>query len=403
MPIDAEIAGSAMSSRQRVFTGNVLWLSMVSLLTDLSSEMIYPLLPFFLTGVLGAGPAILGVIEGIAESTSSLLKLASGWWSDRIGRRKVLVLIGYGIASVMRPLIALTTAPWQVLVIRFSDRVGKGIRTAPRDALIAESVAPEQRGTAFGYHRAADHAGAVLGPVVAASILLLLPGRYRLVFALAAVPALLSMIVLAARVRETAAGAPPKAEEFRGFAGLGKRFYAFLAVVLVFTLGNATDAFLLLRAQQTGVPLALVPILWAAFHVSKMLWNIVGGRLADRIGPRPAIVAGWLVYAATYAGFAVVNASWQVWALFAVYGLFYGLTEAPEKALVAATAPPGQRGAAFGAYHFSVGLAALPASVLFGVLWERVSMVAAFGTGAALALLAAAGLMFIPSGTKQRE
>jgi MFS family permease len=196
-------------------------------------------------------------------------------------------------------------------------------------------------------------------------------------------------------VRETRTTGFSTEIEFRGFSGLGGRFYSFLAVVLIFTLGNATDAFLLLRAQQTGVPLALVPILWAALHASKMLWNIVGGRLADRIGPRPAIIAGWLVYAATYTGFAVANQAWQIWALFAVYGLFYGLTEAPEKALVAAIAPPNQRGAAFGAYHFTVGLAALPASVLFGVLWERVSMVAAFGTGAALALIAATGMLFI--------
>jgi MFS family permease len=380
--------------QRRILTGNVLWLSLVSLLTDLSSEMIYPLLGFFLTTVLAAGPAFLGLVEGIAETTSSLLKLASGWLSDRMGKRKTLVLAGYSIASVARPLVAIATAPWQVLAIRFSDRTGKGIRTAPRDALIAESVPPEQHGRAFGYHRAADHLGGVLGPFVATGILLLMPGRYRLVFALAAIPALLSVIVLAWKVHDPGITTrlTPKAE-FSGFGGLSRRFYLFLAIVLVFTLGNATDLFLLVRAQQLGVPLALIPTLWGVLHLSKMLFNILGGRLADRIGPRPAIIAGWLVYAATYAGFALATTALQAWTLFLVYGLFYGLTEAPEKALVAAVAPGHRRGAAFGAYHFTIGLAALPSSALFGLIWLRAGPATAFFVGAALSLIAASALL----------
>ena len=385
-----------MTTPARVLTGNVLWLSVVSLLTDFSSEMIYPLLPFFLTTVLGAGPAFLGLIEGVAETTASLLKLASGWFSDRIGKRKSLVLLGYGVASLVRPLIAIAGLPWQVLAIRFADRVGKGIRTAPRDALIAESIPPERHGAAYGYHRAADHFGAVLGPLTASALLLALPGRYRLVFALAAVPAILSVIVLAAKVHDTGVTArlAPKAE-FKGFSGLGRKFHLFLAIVLIFTLGNATDAFLLVRAQELGVPLALIPVLWGAFHVSKMIWSVIGGRLADRLGPRPAIIAGWLVYAATYVGFGFASQAWQVWALFAVYGLFYGLTEAPEKALVAAVAPANQRGAAFGAYHFSIGLGALPASVLFGLLWQRFGATTAFLVGASLSVIAATALLLL--------
>jgi MFS family permease len=220
------------------------------------------------------------------------------------------------------------------------------------------------------------------------------------VFALAAVPALLSVLVLVFKVRDTGATTRLNPEaEFKGFSGLGNRFYAFLVIILIFTLGNATDAFLLVRAQELSVPLALVPILWGAFHVSKMFWNIVGGRLADRIGPRPAIIAGWLVYALTYAGFAFASAAWQVWALFGVYGLFYGLTEAPEKALVAAVAPAAQRGAAFGAYHFSIGLGALPASVMFGLIWQRWGAAAAFLVGAGLSVLAAIGLLLLrPAG-----
>ncbi|MGQ0815623.1 MAG: MFS transporter [Gemmatimonadota bacterium] len=370
--------------------GNVLWLSVVSLLTDLSSEMIYPLLPFFLTATLGAGAAFLWLIEGIAESTASLLKLASGWLSDRIGKRKPLVMIGYTIASIARPLVAFATAPWHVLVIRFTDRVGKGIRTAPRDALLAESVDAGVRGAAYGFHRAADHAGAVLGPLLAAAILYLGLGGYRLVFLLAAIPAALSVVVLWLRVRETTIvqDFQPKTR-FEGFGGLPHSLRSFILVVVLFTLGNATDAFLLLRAQQLGLDLALIPALWAALHVSKMVWSVPGGMLADRAGPQRAIAAGWLLYAAVYAGFALASQLWQIWALFLTYGLFYGLTEAPEKAMVAALAPAQRRGAAFGAYHFAIGVAALPASIIFGVLWQQFGAALAFFTGAALALAAA--------------
>jgi MFS family permease len=376
-------------SLRTVVRGNVLWLGVVSLFTDLSSEMIYPLLPFFLTTVLGAGAAFLGLVEGVAETTASLVKLASGWFSDRAHKRKALVLIGYGIASLARPLIAIATAPWQLLAIRFSDRVGKGIRTAPRDALLADSVDPSMRGAAYGFHRGADHAGAVLGPLVASAILLAAPGRYRLVFGLAAVPAVVSVFILWSRVREYAGAAPPKTQtKFEGFGGLPTDFRWFLLVVTLFTLGNATDAFLLLRAQQLGVSVALIPLLWAALHVSKMAWSIPGGILSDRRGPRVAILSGWLLYAVVYAAFAAARTAWHVWALFLVYGLFYGLTEAPEKALVAALAPSDRRGAAFGAYHFAVGVAALPASVIFGLLWQHYGAATALLTGSVLALAA---------------
>ncbi|HEX6062784.1 MAG TPA: MFS transporter [Longimicrobiales bacterium] len=380
-----------------IVRGNVLWLGIVSLLTDLSSEMIYPLLPFFLVQTLGAGPAFLGIVEGIAEATASLLKLASGWFSDLVGRRKPLVLIGYGIASVARPLIAIATLPWHVLTIRFADRIGKGIRSAPRDVLLAEAVEPAQRGAAFGFHRGADHAGAVIGPLAAAGILLLAPANYRLVFAIAAIPAALSVLVLWLRVRETRAVATIGKTEpvFRGFALLPRSLRLYLLILVLFTLGNATDAFLLLRAQQLGVPLAMIPALWAALHVSKMSWSVPGGMLADRFGPRRSIIAGWLLYALVYAAFAYATNAWQVWALFIVYGLFYGLTEAPEKALVAALSREGRRGAAFGAYHFAIGVAALPASVIFGVLWQRFGAAVALWTGAALALAAAACLMAV--------
>jgi MFS family permease len=379
-----------------VIRGNVLWLGVVSLLTDLSSEMIYPLLPFFLVQTIGASPAFLGVVEGVAEATASLVKLASGWVSDRMERRKPLVLVGYGIASVVRPMIAIATAPWHILSIRFVDRVGKGIRSAPRDVLLVDAVDPAQRGAAFGFHRGADHAGAVLGPLAASALLLAMPGNYRLVFAAAAIPAALSVAVLWLKVHERSAqAASQKAQpKFEGFGVLTKPMRMFLLILLVFTLGNATDAFLLLRAQQLGISIALIPLLWAALHVSKMIWSVPGGMLADKWGARPAIVAGWALYATIYVGFAFANASWHVWVLFLFYGLFYGLTEAPEKALIAALAPAAHKGAAFGAYHFTIGLAALPASVIFGLLWQRFGAHTALFTGAALALVAALALMF---------
>ena len=383
-------------SLRTVLRGNVLWLGIVSLFTDLSSEMIYPLLPFFLTQTLGAGPAFLGIVEGVAESTASIVKLASGWLSDQIGKRKPLVLLGYGIASVARPLISLAAVPWQVLAIRFTDRVGKGIRTAPRDALLADSTDPRVRGAAFGFHRGADHAGAVLGPLAAAGILLLAPERYRLVFALAAIPAIISVLVLWALVRERpAVVAPDDVPQLKGFKQLPSDFRWFLAAVALFTLGNATDAFLLLRAQQLGVAVAAIPLLWAALHISKMVWSVPGGMLADRAGPRLAIISGWLLYAVVYCAFALADRAWHVWALFLVYGLFYGLTEAPEKALVAALAPARQRGAAFGAYHFAIGVAALPASVIFGLVWQRFGAAAALLSGSAIAVAATILILFV--------
>lgn len=403
-------------SSRALLRGNLLWLSVVSLLNDAASEMIYPLLPLFLAVVLGAGPAFLGVIEGVAEASSSLLKLAGGVVADRFGRRKTLVAWGYGIAAVGRPLIAVAASAWTVLGIRFADRVGKGLRTAPRDVMLAESVAPEVRGAAFGIHRAADHAGAVVGPLLASGLLLLLPhlfapgsagagsslfgdlrtpqGQLRLVFALALVPGLLTFLVVMWKVREPPrAVAASRVSPGRGLLPpvrqLGQVLPRYLGVLALFALGNSSDAFLLLRARDLGVAAALIPLLWAALHVSKMVWSVVGGRMSDRTGPRAAIVAGWFVYAAVYAGFAFAGVEWQAWALFVVYGLFFGLTEAPEKALVAALAPAAVRGSAFGWFHAVAGVAALFASVLFGLLWDAFGAHAAFLTGAGLALGAA--------------
>ena len=394
---------------------------MVSLLTDVSSEMIYPLVPTFLATVLGASALSIGAIEGAAESVASVLKYVSGWWSDRVSRRKPLVVAGYGIASLLRPLIGLAQSATQVFAIRIGDRIGKGLRSAPRDALIADSVLPAERGRAFGTHRAADHLGAVVGPILAFGLLQWSGVSMRTVFLLAAIPAALAMLVLVVAVREVArrkapmpdratdaamppAGAGRSSSVAASAPPLGRRFYAYLGVLLVFTLGNSTDAFLLLRAHEAGVSAAVIPLLWAALHVVKSGSSIPGGRLSDRLGRRPLIVAGWLIYAMVYLGFAHATAPWQVWGLFLGYGLYFGMTEGVEKALVADLVPQAATGRAFGWYNMAIGLGALPASLLFGAVWDRYGSPAAFTLGAALAAVAAVALVVvIPRGRLTTE
>ena len=379
---------------------NVLVLAAVSFLTDASSEIIYPLLPIFLTTVLGAGASAVGAIEGAAETTSALLKLASGWWSDRVSRRKPLVVAGYALASLARPLVAVAQSAAQVLAIRLTDRVGKGIRGSPRDALIAESVDPAIRGRAFGFHRAADHAGAVVGPLIAFALLRWEQLPLRTVFLFAALPGVLSVIVLVLGVRETprharAASATKKAGVPSLDVSLGRAFWTFLASVLLFTLGNSTDAFLILRANQLGVSVALIPLLWAALHVVKSAASVPGGALSDRFGRKPLILAGWAVYAAVYIGFGRATETWHAWALFLAYGTFFGLTEGTQAALIADLVGQARRGTAYGWYYLAVGIGALPASVLFGLIWDRVSPRAAFDVGAGLAFAAALVLLAV--------
>ena len=386
---------------------NVYALAVVSFLTDVSSEMIYPLLPSFLTRQLGASASFVGGIEGAAESTAALLKLASGWWSDRVRKRKPLVVLGYSIASAVRPLVAVAQTAFQVLAIRVTDRIGKGIRNSPRDALIADSVDPAIRGRAFGFHRAADHAGGVIGPLLAFVLIRHWQLELRTVFLLAVIPGALAVFAVVAGVREpkhttpTTASAPPTKLDLH--APMGGRFWAFLVVILVFTLGNSTDAFLLLRAQQLGVSVALAPVLWAFLHVVKSASSAPGGILSDRIGRAPTLVAGWAIYAIVYFAFSRADAQWHAWALFALYGLFFGLTEGTERALVADIVPVARRGTAFGWYNLAIGLGALPASVIFGALWDHYGSPVAFDFGAALALLAAAGITIVIGGSKRRR
>ena len=379
----------------------VLILGLVSFFTDLSSEMIYPLLPLFLSSVLGSGAVALGVIEGFAESTASIFKLLSGIWADRCRRRKPFILCGYGISGMVRPMIGLATVWPVVLGIRFVDRLGKGLRTSPRDALIADAVSIDQRGEAYGFHRAMDHAGAVVGPLAAAALLGIGGMNLRLVFIFSIVPALIVVGLVIFGIKEPGRIEADTLESTVSYKGhwqsLGKDFKWMLAAILVFTLGNSSDAFILLHLSKTGLPSAWIAVLWSAHHVVKMASTYTGGRVSDRFGRRKPVICGWLIYGVIYFLFGMTeNFSLQVLA-FLAYGLYFGFTEPSEKAWVADLVPPHLRGTAFGYYHMVVGLGALPASLFFGFLWQRWGVSTAFITGALLAAAASLLLFLIGS------
>ncbi|HXY55076.1 MAG TPA: MFS transporter [Nitrospirota bacterium] len=385
---------------RRGLTKNVVILGFVSLLNDGASEMIYPLLPAFLTTVLSAGPQALGVIEGVAESTASLLKLYSGYLSDRVKQRKAWVVAGYSISNVIRPVISFSTSWVHVLALRFADRVGKGLRTSPRDAIIADSTPAEFRGKAYGFHRAMDHAGAIIGPLAATALLLVYHDNIKTIFLLSFVPGLLAVLMLLLGLTEKEAEGPGAARQatfsFRSaWAEMSTGFRKYLGIILVFALGNSTDAFLLLRAQQLGVPVRLLPAIWVVLHIVKMGFSVPGGIISDSIGRKKVIVTGWIVYAFVYAGFGAASRHWHAWALFAVYGIYFGLTEGVEKALVADFAPAHLRGSAFGLYNLVVGIGAFPASLLFGAVWQKLGSALAFAMGAGLALLASVMLSIL--------
>ncbi|HEV7905589.1 MAG TPA: MFS transporter [Pyrinomonadaceae bacterium] len=411
---------------------NVLVISLVSFLNDASSEIIYPLLPVFLSVALGASPAVVGLIEGGAESVSSFLKLFAGYFSDRSGRRKAPVVFGYALASIVRPLLGFATSWPQLFAVRFADRVGKGIRSAPRDAMIADSAAPTERGLAFGFHRAMDHFGAVVGPLLGFALLVLIAANrnsptlaeYKLIFLAASVPALAAVLVAAFALRETRKerddgresrkaeavradalraerrdaahaapvvppavnGVAPPRFSLRGFDGNFKRF---LVILALFTLSNSSDAFLLLRAREVGISTATIPLLWAALHAIKVLSSLVGGDLSDRLGRKTLIVSGWLFYAGVYLGFAFVSTVGGAWVLFLTYGIYFGLVEGAEKALVADLVPADKRGTAYGLYNLAFSITVWPASLLMGALWSWRGASVAFIASACIGTLAA--------------
>lgn len=381
---------------------NVVALGWVSLLTDVSTEMIVPVLPAFVTGTLRASVASLGVIEGVAECTATGLRLGSGWLSDRIGHRKPFMIAGYGLSTAAKSLLAFAGSWSAVLGLRFSDRVGKGLRNPPRDALIAASVPPTETGRAFGLHRAMDTLGAAIGPLAAAALLALAPGNFRRIFLLASIPALLSIVVLVVFVTAPRVAAQVRAGRFGGFGALSPEARRFLVVAAVFSLGGSSMAFPLLRASQAGFGPVQVPLVYALYNLvyAGLSWPL--GALSDRIGRRPLLHAAYLTFAACYALFAWRADRWIVLAAFAGLGVHSALIEGTQRSLLADLVEPARRGTAYGLYYGVVGLALLPASVVGGWLWDRFGPAATFGAGAALALLAAGLFAVLLPGRRTR-
>ena len=369
----------------------------MSLLTDAATEAVYPLLPVFITQVLGGPPIALGIVEGAADATTSALKVMSGRWSDRLGVRKPIVVLGYTLSSLIRPFMAVTSSWAHVFAIRVTDRVGKGLRGAPRDAMLAALAPPGQRGRVFGYHWAMDHAGAAVGPLLATLFLLFYPDDYRLLFALTIVPGLLAVVTLL-RVPEAIdkpEGLSPHPRSTSGDKPSGlsiplpaplKRYFLVLSV---FTLGNSSDAFLLLQLSQAGVPLTGLTLLWSAQHAIKAALTMRGGMWSDRFGRRALIISGWVVYAIVYAGFAFSTSVYALVGWFLIYSSYSAAVEGSEKALVADLTPDALRATAFGWHAAVQGFGALAAGILFGLLWQWFGAPTAFLTGAMLALLAA--------------
>src|SRR5260221_7095942 len=358
----------------------IIVVSLTSFLADVSSEMIYSLLPLYLQNVLDVGTDEIGLFDGIAESTASLLKVFSGWLSDRLGARKWLAVSGYALSGFSKPFLFFAGSWLAVLFVRFSDRVGKGIRTAPRDALLADSVEAEHRGLAFGIHRAGDTFGAATGLVIALLIVLatatggafiLSRETFQTAVLVSIVPGILAVVVLALGAREVVIKS--KRERPRlSLAGLPQPFRRFLPIMLLFTLGNSSDSFLILRAQERGLSIPAILLMLIAFNIIYASAAGPLGALSDRLGRRRVIIGGWLVYGLIYLGFGFAVATWQIVTLYALYGLYYGATDGVARALVGDLVPEAQRGTAYGVFNAAVGIAVLPASVLAGILWQGI-------------------------------
>lgn len=370
---------------------NVFALGWVSFFGGLSQDMILPILPLFLASALGLSKEFIGLIEGIVTTTVSILKILAGYASDRAGSRKGLVLLGYLLSALSRPVLAIAGGGGAVLGLRFVDGVGKGVKDAPRDALIAGSSDLRKLGLSFGYHRMLDTFGSVAGPLITFGVLALFASSptdqtYRLIFLLAGAPALVAVLIVGFFVHErrAAGGSRPGLS----LAALHGPFAVFLGIMLLFTLGNSSDAFLILRAQNVGVAVIAIPLVYALFNLFYAALSLPAGGISDRIGRRKVIAFGWLVYALVYLGFGLADASWMIWPLYALYGLYYATTEGVAKAMVADLVEPARRGTAYGLYNAAIGVMALPASLIAGLLWDRVSPSAPFLFGAGAAGLA---------------
>jgi MFS family permease len=364
-------------------------LGWVSLLTDAATEAVYPLLPVFITQVLGGPPVALGVVEGAADATSSILKVVAGRWSDRAGVRKPIVVLGYALSSLVRPFVAIATSWAHVLAIRVTDRVGKGLRSAPRDAMLATLAPPGERGRVFGYHWAMDHAGAAIGPLLATAFLFFSPDNYRLLFGLTIIPGLLAVFTLL-RVPEATAAPTPAHVSTAPHGPLPSGLKKYFVVSSIFALGNSSDAFLLLQLSQSGVPLIGLTMLWSAQHAIKALITMRAGMLSDRIGRRTLIVSGWVIYAIVYCGFAFSESMYGLVGWFMIYSTYTAAVEGTEKALVADLTPEALHATAFGWHAAVQGVGALAAGIVFGLLWQNFGAPVAFLTGAALSIAAAA-------------
>jgi MFS family permease len=357
---------------------------------DVSSEMIYPLVPLFLANVLGVNKSVIGLIEGVAESTASLLKTFSGWFSDRIGNRKWLMAVGYGISTLSRPIVALATGWHHVMGSRFMDRFGKGVRTAPRDAIIAESSESAFLGRAFSFHRSLDTMGAVVGPALAFLFLEIFSNNYRTVFWLSMIPGVFAVLLIIFFITEKKKVSIVHSERPKlTLKHFDWKFKFFVLIATIFALGNSSDVFLILRAQQIGIPTVMIPVVYLLFNLIYSLSAIPAGIAADRFGRKRVILLGFILFAILYYGFAIAKDTTAIWALFAFYGLFMGLTEGIQKAFLATIIPSDFKATAFGVYNTAVGLAMFPASLIGGWLWDNISPSATFYYGAITASLSA--------------
>lgn len=377
---------------------NIILLGITSLLTDISSEMIYPLLPVYLVSVLGASPAILGLIEGIAESSASLLKVFSGYFSDKFKSRKPFTILGYSGSAIGKLLLFISVNWWYVLVARTIDRFGKGIRTAPRDALIADSARDGKRGAAFGLHRAMDTFGAAIGVFLAYILISRFKDSFKNIFLFSLFPAVLGIAALFfVREKVKTVKATQEKLEFK-WSALDSRLKLFLIFTFIFTLGNSSNQFLLLRAKDLGNPLTLVILFYLVYNITYALFSYPASRLSDKIGRKRILVAGYLIYGLVYFGFAINNSSHNLWLLFAIYGLYMGFTEGVEKALIADIAPQDLRATSIGLHATLVGMGLLPASILAGMLWRFLGPAAPFYFGGFMGIFASLGFWFILKG-----
>ncbi|MGQ9700908.1 MAG: MFS transporter [bacterium] len=379
---------------------NIFALGITSLFTDLSTEMSYAIIPVFLKEVLKAQPVFIGLIEAVAESTASFLKTFSGYISDRLKKRKLFIFIGYSLSAIVKPLLALATQSWHVLVVRFADRFGKGIRTAPRDALIADSTKETYFGRAYGFHRAMDTMGAILGPLLAFIILSVSQQNYRLLFALAFIPGIIAILFIIFGVKEIT---PQAKGVFKfSYSEINPRLKTFFIIMILFTLGNSSDAFLLLRARELGLSVSLIPILWLVFNISYFLWSYPAGVISDRMGRKNTIIFGLLIYTMTYAAMAANKSIMLLWFIFVMYGMYYGFTEGNLRAFIADLTSTEHRGTIFGIYHTIIGITLLPANIIMGFLWQQFGFTIALSIGAALSFIGAISLaVFIKSPAKE--